>query len=230
MAALPRIRFVCATRCREAEFHTCTALGRSLKLYPFPYVELRLFAENAAGLPVCYNRALDEARDAPAILVFVHDDIHLCDFFWPDRLTEALARFDFVGLAGNRRRLPLQPGWLFLNLQFEHDTRAHISGVVGHGKGFPPEVVTVFGPPLQEVKLLDGLFLAARSDTLNSRGIRFDERFDFHFYDLDICRAIEAAGLRMGTAALSVVHESRGNFGSQGWKIGYLKYIEKWKS
>lgn len=230
MTPLSRIRIVCASRRSTDDFHATTALGRSLKLYPLPFVELRLFADNTDGLSACYNRALDEARERPAILVFAHDDIHLCDFFWPDRLTEALARFDVVGLAGNRRRVPLQPAWAFTDIQFTPDSVRNLSGIVGHGNAFPPDILSIFGAPLQEVKLLDGLFLAARSQVLHEHGIRFDERFDFHFYDLDLCRQAEAAGLRMGTAALSVVHESRGAYGSQSWKIGYLKYIEKWRS
>ena len=32
----------------------------------------------------------------------------------------------------------------------------------------------------------------------------------------------------MGTWPISVIHESGGNFGSEGWSQGYKKYIEKW--
>ena len=40
-------------------------------------------------------------------------------------------------------------------------------------------------PPGQEVKLLDGVMLAARSNTLAEKGLRFNPLFDLHFYDLD---------------------------------------------
>jgi hypothetical protein len=34
----------------------------------------------------------------------------------------------------------------------------------------------------------------------------------------------------MGTFALPVIHESGGNFGSEGWRRSYERYLEKWKS
>jgi hypothetical protein len=84
--------------------------------------------------------------------------------------------------------------------------------------------------PFQEVKLLDGLLLAAYSETLIKNNIRFDEQFDFHFYDLDFCRQAEMNGVTMGTIPLSLVHESGGNFGTDSWKQGYQKYLQKWKA
>jgi hypothetical protein len=39
--------------------------------------------------------------------------------------------------------------------------------------------------------VLDGLLLAARSETLLSNQLTFDERFDFHFYNMDFCRQAE---------------------------------------
>jgi hypothetical protein len=79
------------------------------------------------------------------------------------------------------------------------------------------------------VKLLDGVLLAAHSETLISKNLRFDERFDFHFYDLDFCRQAEAKHLRLGTWPLSLIHESAGQFGSPAWREAYAKYLDKWK-
>ncbi len=60
------------------------------------------------GLPELYNRALRDAVDDPAIMIFVHDDAHLCDFFWPNHILAGLSSFDILGVAGNRRRVPSQ--------------------------------------------------------------------------------------------------------------------------
>jgi len=79
----------------------------------------------------------------PAILVFVHDDVYLCDFFWRGRLREAVERFDIVGLAGNRRRMPRQPSWLFTDVRFNWDEREYLSGAIGHGQGFPCSNISV---------------------------------------------------------------------------------------
>jgi hypothetical protein len=222
-----KFRFVCATRASREKFFTDTALGRSLKLYRYNFVDLRLFPGNSASLSVVYNQALQEAVLDPAILLFVHDDVHLLDFFWPVHVLAALESFDVVGVAGNRRRMPHQAVWfLDANRVFDRD---NLSGTVAHGRGFPPENLSFYGPSCQEVKLLDGLLLIARSQTLLAKQICFDERFDFHFYDLDFCRQAEAKGLKMGTWTLAVIHESAGEL-SPAWQAAYEKYLEKWQS
>lgn len=225
-----KIRFIVATREKSENFFTRTAMGRSLSLYNFPFVELRLHDQNRIGLPAIYNQAIEESKSSPAILVFVHDDVHLCDFFWPNQIISALEKFQLVGLAGNKRRVPNQPSWAFIDTKLTWDTKENLSGVVAHGRGFPPLNLSIYGDPCQEVKLLDGLMLAARSETLINSGLRFDEKFGFHFYDMDLCREAEIKGIKMGTWSISAIHESGGNFGSESWNASYEKYLGKWGS
>jgi tetratricopeptide (TPR) repeat protein len=227
------IRFVCATRKAASDFLATSPLGRSLPLYrTFPKgqrIEMRLFSENKAGLSSVYNTAIEESRDDPAILVFVHDDVHLSDYYWADHLLEGLREFDIVGLAGNRRRAPQQASWMYLNDQFQRDADENLSGVLGHGEGFPNlKQLSVYGEPRQECKLLDGVFLAVRSTTLFNRNLRFDPRFEFHFYDLDFCRQAEIRNLRMGTWPISVIHASAGNLGCDEWWEAYRAYLSKY--
>jgi len=224
-----RFRFVCATRESQDGFFKNTALGRSFAVFNAPYVDLVVFENNTTGLPKLYNEAIRQAAQNPAILIFIHDDIHLCDFFWSHHLINALEVYDIVGLAGNRRRVPNQPSWAFVNGEFKWD-EGNLSGVVAHGKHFPPANISSFGLPGKPVKLLDGLLLAARSETLLSQQVGFDERFDFHFYDMDFCRQAEAKNLKLGTATISVIHESGGRLGTPEWRKAYAKYLEKWKS
>jgi GT2 family glycosyltransferase len=230
LTQMPKFRVVAATRVPEDEFAAGTALGRSLAQFAYPFIELRLFAANQTGLPVLYNRALREAATDPAVLVFVHDDVAFHDFFWPDHLLEALRHFDVVGLAGNTRRVPGQPAWRFLNDRWEKDERAHLSGIVAHGKSWPPDYVSYYGPPYQPVKLLDGVLIAASSEKLLASGVAFDERFEFHFYDLDLCRQAELRGLKLGTCSVSVLHASDGQFGTPAWRAAYARYLGKWGS
>lgn len=217
-----------ATRETKDGFFLNTATGRSLALRAIPSLDIVLQTENREGLPAIYNRAIAASRADPAVLIFMHDDIHLCDFYWADQAVMALAHFQIAGLAGNRRRVSNQPSWAFIDDKFTWDARENLSGIVGHGKGFPPKGLGVFGAPGQEVKLLDGLMLMAHSDTLIAHDLRFDERFDFNFYDLDFCRQAEAKKLKMGTWPLSVVHESGGNYLSESWRAAYRRYLEKW--
>jgi hypothetical protein len=224
-----RMLVVCATRETQENFSTRTALGRSLRLYSGLY-ELRLFPGNSTALPVLYNSVIRDCLRQPATLVFVHDDVHLLDFYWPIRIVQGLAKFDILGLAGNRRRLPAQPAWRFVDDKFTPDARENLSGFVAHGKNWPAEQLSAYGAPGHEVKLLDGVLIAARSETLLQRDVLFDEIFDFHFYDLDFCRTAEERGLRMGTWGISMMHESMGEFGTPSWRKGYDRYLTKWKS
>jgi GT2 family glycosyltransferase len=196
---------------------------------PRQRIELRLFPSNADGLPSVYNIAIEEARSAPAILVFIHDDLHLSDYYWAERLREGLRAFDIVGLAGNKRRVARQASWMYLDDQFRADSSENLSGVLGHGEGFPNlKQLSVYGEPRQEVRLLDGVMIAMRSETLIETGLRFDDQFRFDFYDLDFCRQAELLGIRMGTWAISAIHASAGNLGGKAWQLAYRMYLEKY--
>ncbi|MEQ1580401.1 MAG: hypothetical protein ABL964_07410 [Steroidobacteraceae bacterium] len=85
-----------------------------------------------------------------------------------------------------------------------------------------------FGPAPAAVKLLDGVFLAVRADRLLTSAVRFDPRFQYHFYDLDFCRQCETAGLTMGTWPISLTHGSYGGWGD-GWRKAKNIYLDKWR-
>lgn len=224
-----KIKFIVATRETVENFWTKTATGKSLALYRSLHIEVILSADNSKGLPEIYNAAIEACRSDPAVLIFAHDDLHILDFYWMDAVFNGLSQFGIIGLAGNRRRVPFQSSWAFIDQEFTWDDSSNLSGLVGHGDAFPPTNLSNFGPPLQEVKLLDGLLLAAFSETLIQNHMKFDEQFKFHFYDLDFCRQAEIRGIKMGTIPLSLIHESGGSFGSEAWYQGYETYLQKWK-
>lgn len=232
---MKKIRLVCGTRASREDFFKTSALGRSIAVYAHsPGIELQLFSANTSALSVIYNQAIEAALIDPAILVFIHDDVHLIDFYWQEKIRQSLERFDIVGLAGNIRRTGKQPSWAFiLNDQGipEWDKPENLSGIVGHGSGFPCTSLSVFGPPGQECKLLDGLMVIIDSQTLARHNLRFDPKFAFHFYDMDFCRQAEILGLHMGTWPICTVHESKGTaFGTEVWQQTYLEYLEKYST
>ena len=161
--------------------------------------------------------------------MFVHDDVLISDLFWAERVRDGLGQFDVVGVAGNRRRAAGQPGWVMVDLDGRLEAPEHLSGAIGQGDTFPPERVDVFGPSGQACRLLDGVFLAADSRMLHRTGLRFDERFTFDFYDLDLCRSAEVLGLSMGTIPLSLVHASLGTLDGD-WHEAYRRYLAKWET
>jgi GT2 family glycosyltransferase len=227
MIPKPKIRFVVASRHDKAGFLNESALGLSRLVLSQNDIEARLFADNRRGLPAVYNQAIEESKKDPAILVFVHDDLWILELFIRDKLTTGLKKFDLIGLAGSVIRRSNQPGWMFKNMAMEKAQPSELSGTVGHGKRLPPDRVSVYGPTPMQVKLLDGLFLACSSQLLIEYNLRFDTRFQFHFYDLDLCRQFELKGLRVGTWPISVSHQSGGQFDDK-WEAGCRAYFEKW--
>jgi GT2 family glycosyltransferase len=226
----PKVRIVSATRASAGEFESNTELGRSMSvLRRLEEVELDITFNNAEGLPAVYNRAIDKAKDDPAILVFVHDDVYIADTLWLAEIRRCLTLVNIVGIAGNHRRVPNQPNWAFARIdngKFVWDEPQYLSGVVGYGA--PPGELTMLGPVHVRCKLLDGLLLAADSQTLDAKGLRFDPRFTFHFYDMDFCRQADALGLTMGTALIRVIHRSEGSFDSPAWRASYETYLKKY--
>src|SRR5258708_9849064 len=88
---------------------------------------------NSRGLPLVYNEMLDLASDN-SVLVFMHDDIWIDDYYMIERVLEGLEQFDVIGLAGNRRRVAHQPAWHYVNMQFEWDRPENLSGLISHGQ------------------------------------------------------------------------------------------------
>ncbi|MEJ8821837.1 glycosyltransferase [Variovorax humicola] len=224
------IHFVVATRSPERSFWTETMTGRKLAaLRSNSEVKTTVFFENREGLPAVYNRALVESQ-ADDTVVFVHDDIWLNDANVLERIRAGTKQFDIIGIAGNRRRVDAQPAWLFRAIEGGNFIWDHpnLSGAVRTGNQ-KSSALSYFGAAPAPCKLLDGVFLAARRKTLRRAGVKFDETFDFHLYDMDFCRTAEKAGLTMGTWPIDLVHESGGAFGSDGWKRNFAVYLKKWK-
>lgn len=225
-----KIIFVVATRMSNNDFELKSTLARSLKIFESNDIIVELYDNNKSGLPAVYNHAIKNIRaNLDDVVIFCHDDIGILDFYWIDHLISGLNQFDIVGLAGNKRRLRMQPSWLFDDLTFSTYDIPSLSGIVAHGKNLIAEKLSVYGPPNQEVELLDGLFLATTMQTISAYKLSFDERFEFDFYDLDFCRQARVKKLKLGTVPLSVVHESEGNFNTVNWQKAYHLYIEKWK-
>jgi glycosyltransferase involved in cell wall biosynthesis len=222
-------RIVAATRLDRAAFLSQSLLGRSMeRVVVRDAVELSVAYENTAGLPELYNAALARADDAD-VLIFVHDDVWIDDWFVLERVREGLTRFAVVGVAGNRRRIPKQPGWWTVDtstVRCDYDLE-YLSGSIAHFEG-PVAKVNYYGEVPSPVKLLDGVFLAVRAQTLRQAGVAFDPRFKFHYYDMDFCRGCEQAGLTLGAWPIPITHGSGGQPGDQ-WRAVYAEYLKKWR-
>lgn len=235
LGRLPSLLVVCATRETPARFITHTATGQSvarMKAAGVP-IQVSLACQNKAGLPHVYNRVITSAN-ADKIVLFVHDDVWIDDVWLIQRLHEGLLRYDVLGVAGNRRRDPNQPSWAFPGHVGQWDDKSNLMGCVAHEikqakTEKKTDKVSVYGVSRGPARLLDGVLLAARVRVLLQSGTRFDERFRFHFYDLDFCRTAEARGLRLGVWPMAISHLSAGNFKTPDWYAAYGSYVGKWQ-
>jgi GT2 family glycosyltransferase len=186
-------------------------LGESLKrLYG---VRRDIVYNNKRGLPEVYNEKLREYTYSDVILAFVHDDVQICDTFITEKLNKAHSDgFAVMGLAGCKNptfeRYDESKPSLMWHLMSEQKDRA---GFVAHCDKDNTRVwSSSFGMSNKEVDMLDGLFLAFWAPRFAQGGVMFDERFTFHFYDLSFSLRARAAGLRMTTLPIFVVHHSIG--------------------
>jgi len=225
-----KLEIVSATRSDEKTFWAQSALGLSLRRLAFDRrVGYTVSFNNRSALAETFNSRI-AATDAADILVFAHDDIWLDDFFFVDHVAEGLNAFDVIGVVGNRRRAPRQPGWAYVERRPDGELRwddpANLSGAIAHG-AMPFGPVVNFGPG-GRCELLDGVLLAGRRLRLAGTGALFDPIFQFHLYDLDFCRTAREKGLSLGTWPLAITHQSGGTFAGPEWERMYATYIEKW--
>jgi GT2 family glycosyltransferase len=223
------IKIITATRLSENEFWDNSALGLSLRRLEYDDRWIpRVAFENRRGLSDIYNARIS-AEASDDILVFIHDDVWIDDYFFVDRIIEGLQVYDVLGVAGNRRKVPFQPAWPFINTSFTWDDKVNLTGAVAHGQSAFGSI-SFFGTVPAECELLDGVFLAAKKQVLIKNGVFFDPQFDFHLYDMDFCRNARQHGLRLGTWSICLTHQSGGAFGTAHWRAKYDAYIKKWGS
>jgi GT2 family glycosyltransferase len=229
------LALVSASQVPPEPFTDATYLGRSLmripeSLRPPLNIAFANVGPRAMGLGEIFNKALD-ATDAQTNLVFLHDDVYLNDWFFAQRVREALGHFDVVGVVGSVNPDLTQPSW---GLRFDKDLNAtgwqpglQRSGAVNHFDYACPKL-SVYGPTPLPCRLLDGLFIAINTAAVKKSGVRFDSRFRFHCYDIDFCRSATERGLRIGTWPISLTHNSGGSYGSDAFKQAARAYLKKW--
>ncbi len=222
--ATGKIEIVSATRYNNQEFPQ-TPLAQSIRRMAFdPRLAFHITLSNSIGLPEIYNRRIRESEHD--ILVFVHDDVWIDDYFLVDRVIEGLEHYQAIGVAGNTRLLESHVAWHLKNGEWDFSC---LSGAVAHG-ATPFGLVSRFGDTPRECELMDGVLLAARRSVLMERNLSFDTRFSFHFYDLDFCRTLRQEGLSIGTWPIAITHQSKGAFGSPEWRQALALYRTKWPS
>jgi hypothetical protein len=159
--------------------------------------------DNTDGLPKVYNKFLNDKQYKNNILLFVHDDVELEDVFLVDKLQNS--PYKIRGLAGcTQANNNKPPAW---HLMCE---RTDYVGEVTH-KNQQRTWTTVYGSTDARALLIDGLFIAVDVKEANSKGIEFDEDFQFHHYDLSFCLRCNQAKVTVGVLPVRVIHHGLGD-------------------
>jgi GT2 family glycosyltransferase len=174
---------------------------------------------DAKSMAEGYTRGVQKAKGE--LLIFAHDDIEIISEHFTARLKKHFESFDIVGVAGASKLV--SPAWFDAGPPF-------IFGQVVERMPGGTFFINIFGAPapvVGNIKVLDGVFIAAQRGVLDR--IPFDAAtFDgFHLYDLDFCIRAHQAGYRLGVACdVNLIHASSGNY-DQAWRDHAARFVQK---
>ena len=190
-------------------------------------VELDIHYGNTSGLPKLYNKAIDNSTDFDFI-AFIHDDVWINDVFFFDKVINS--KFDVIGAVGGcywgvPKGFPIDEKPLIWTTA---TCGRGASGFMNHDLKNGYFLPSSYGIAPKPTSTLDGSIIIFARKAIQS-GLRWDEQFNFHFYDMDICFSAHILGLNIGTANLLLTHESVGGSVVQPeFMESQRKFIAKW--
>lgn len=200
--------------------------------------DTRVIAQSAAGLNGSgsifrnYNLLMEEASKIEHLeaLVLVHQDAEIVDPDFTRKMRAVLSDPDvgIVGCAGaiGVRNIAWWDGsvtFASFSHQYEEYGGGEIEGGTWDLTKAPPQART------GEVDVIDGFMMGLSPWVLQN--IRFDESLgQLHGYDFDVCQQVRAAGKKVVTEHLRVIHhhslELIGDV--DGWIAAHMRVAKKW--
>ena len=172
------------------------------------------------SLTKVYNEILNQAKND--IVVLCLDDIKFEDKGWGNKIIKHFTKTNYgiLGVAGTTN-MPSSGMWW--------ENRRKMVGVVNHehlGKKWESKYSTSLGNDIEEVVVVDGLFMAIHKQRIKSD---FIEDFDnFHFYDISFCFENYMAGVHIGVLYnIKITHSSIGQT-NDAWEENKIKFAEKY--
>ena len=213
----------------QAMFERCAKPGIELASEPD---SVRLARDNAGTLFRSYNVLLDLAAELENLeaLVLVHQDAEIIDPEFCPKLRQALRDPD-VALVGSGgavgvRSIAWWEGsvtWASFSTRFDDLGGGEIPGLSFNAEDTPSYAET------GEVETIDGFVICMSPWAV--RELRFDESLgQIHGYDFDISLQARAAGKKVVTEDLRVVHHhSLDLIGDvEAWIAAHMRVAEKW--
>lgn len=164
------------------------------------------YNNNTRGLATVYNEAVtcDHHGRVYDWIVFVHADAMIDTADLDLKLAELGEKYDVVGVAGTSKIQLKEPClWHLMGQGSMH-------GAVAHTLPNEQKSMSYFGPYPSRAVLIDGVFMAVKTEVFKK--VKFDENCPskFHFYDLIFSMDCHNAGFRVGVGDIMVTHDSPG--------------------
>ena len=176
------------------------------------------------GISEVYNEAAKRATFN--ILCFVHEDVFIHSNNWGISLLKVLSdeAIGLVGVSGTIYKSNYPSVWSACDQSF------YRSNTIQHFKSEEQPVISIINPfnrAVEEVAVLDGVFLATKKSIFDS--YFFDEKIfkNFHCYDLDISFNIGTDFRIIVTYDILLEHFSEGSL-NRSWVEDSIKLHEKW--
>jgi hypothetical protein len=195
-----------------------------------------VYANSSAGSVFrAYNLLLEQAASHPALeaLVIPHQDVEIVDDGFCAKVREALHDPD-VGVVGCVGALDARSmAWWEGAVTWASFTHRYYEHGGGELPAFSMHPERIAPPPYArtgKVDTVDGLLLVI--SPWAARNLRFDESLGrFHGYDFDFCLQVRAAGRKVVTADLKIVHHHPLALldDPEAWVEANLRLIQKWE-
>ena len=188
-----------------------------------PKVEIIPFENPGThSLSEAYNIILEKSSND--IVVLCHDDIYFDTKNWAQKLVKHFKRnpdYGILGVAGSVK-IPESGMW------WEEPVK--MRGIVNHeheGKKWESKYSTSIGNQIDDVVLVDGLFISVKKSNIQKT---FDEEVKgFHLYDVDFCTRNFVEDVKIGVVYdIRITHLSIGQTNEQ-WEENRKIYAEKYK-
>lgn len=166
------------------------------------------FVYNAEGksLTSIYNQYIDVTDGGCNLVVYIHDDIEFLRYGWGLRLLELFSKHEDYGIIGVAGAAQYDEKGMWWNYEKKYGQVLHRQ----KGRSWLTTFSPLLDKDLEEVCVVDGIFIAVRKDRISQP---FDEDFQgFNHYDTSFCIANYLdAETRIGvTTDIRIAHSSIG--------------------
>ena len=162
-----------------------------------------MYNPEGVGLSEIYNSMLSPDKSENNIIVFIHDDIEFLKKGWGNQILRLFNDHDDYGIIG------VAGAWWQYDKKYGQVLHRH------NGKSWLTSFSPLLNKDLQEVCVIDGLFMAIHRDRITKN---FDTNCKFDFYDINFCLDNYLDGkTKIGvTTNIRIAHNSIGQM-RDGW-------------